>query len=324
MRVTNSDLGLLFELDQDARQPHSRIGKRIRLSQQMVNYKSRVFQESGLISGFYPLIDYSRFGYLRFPVFFKIHYSSRERFHSFLEKLSKDGSIVEIIECGGRFDVLLVFSAKNPSSFNKALKDIIFTHTMLKEYSILTSVVSHLFPRKYLTDKPSSAKDLVIGGDRELIPIDETDRKILLELQKNAVSPSLEIARKVGVNPKTVISRIRKLQSLGIIKGFRPALHIQSMNYKVNKILLKFHNITPEKEEELKNFCMGNPNITEFTKLFGQWEAEITAETKTLEEFRNAYVLLRERFEDIIMDTESFPVIKIHKKQFLPQEFFEQ
>jgi DNA-binding Lrp family transcriptional regulator len=152
--------------------------------------------------------------------------------------------------------------------------------------------------------------------------VDSLDKKILFSLQENAITPSVEIAKKAGTNPKTVINRIKKLQSLEIIRGFKPLLHSQKMGCRLNKILLAYHNLSPDKEEELKNFCMKNPNITEFTKLFGEWDAEITAETTSMEEFRNLYITIREMFQEIIQNSESFPVFMTHKKHFLPLEFF--
>lgn len=323
MRPTEKDLRLLFELSENSRKPHSRIGKKIRISQQMVSYKLKHYLEEGVITSFYPLIDYSRFGYLSFKVSFKINYISRQRFLDLISTLSKEGDIVEITERGGKYDVILDFAARNPSSFNKTIKKIMLTNPQLKNHSILTTVVRHYFPRKYLIGEEKNTRGIIIGGDREPLVIDTIDRKVLFALQQNAVASSIEIAKNSGVNPKTVISRIKKLQKREIIKGFRPLLHLQNIGYKVNKILLTYHNLSPEREELLKNFCTRNPHITEFTKLFGEWDAEITVETKTMEEFRNVYILLREKFQDIIQDSEDFPVFKIHKKHFLPQEFFE-
>ena len=90
----------------------------------------------------------------------------------------------------------------------------------------------------------------------------------------------------------------------------------------MNIVLILYHNLTPERDRAVNEFCMRSPHITEFVKLFGEWDAAITVETKTMEEFRNVYISLREQFEDIIQDSEDFPVFQTHKKQFLPDTFF--
>lgn len=51
------------------------------------------------------------------------------------------------------------------------------------------------------------------------IQIDETDRKILSFLIKNARTPFLEIARSCGISGAAIHQRIRKLEDAGIISG---------------------------------------------------------------------------------------------------------
>ena len=322
MRPLTKDLRLLYELGINARQSYSRIGKKIRLSQQMVSYKMKTFQESVIVQAFYPLLDYSRFVYLNFTVLFKVNYISKERFHSLITALTKQPSIVEVIECGGKHDLILIFSARNPSSFNKTMKEVLFSHSQLKNYTILTNVVRHFFPRTYFLSAEPNTKDVVIGGDRELLDIDETDKNILTSLQKNTVASSIEIASQCNITPKTMISHIKILEARKIIRGYHPLLHVQKLEFKVNKILLQYHNLTPEQEDRLTRFCIRNPHITEFSKLFGEWDAEITVETRNMRDFRNVYILIREQFQDIIQDSEDFPVFQTHKKQLLPDTFF--
>lgn len=49
--------------------------------------------------------------------------------------------------------------------------------------------------------------------------LDETDRKILAELQRDADQPLDAIAQKVGTSKTPVWNRIRKLRAAGVIRG---------------------------------------------------------------------------------------------------------
>ena len=53
------------------------------------------------------------------------------------------------------------------------------------------------------------------------IQIDQTDRKILNFLVKNARMPYLEIARECGISGAAIHQRVKRLESAGIITGFR-------------------------------------------------------------------------------------------------------
>ena len=50
---------------------------------------------------------------------------------------------------------------------------------------------------------------------------DSVDRRLLLELQKDARQTNKALAAKVGVAPSTCLERVRELQARGVIRGFR-------------------------------------------------------------------------------------------------------
>jgi Lrp/AsnC family leucine-responsive transcriptional regulator len=53
---------------------------------------------------------------------------------------------------------------------------------------------------------------------------DEIDRQILSIVQGSARTNNAEIARQVGMAPSAVLERVRKLESRGIIEGYRALL----------------------------------------------------------------------------------------------------
>ncbi|PLX67519.1 MAG: Lrp/AsnC family transcriptional regulator [Denitrovibrio sp.] len=58
--------------------------------------------------------------------------------------------------------------------------------------------------------------------------IDETDKQILNLLMKNARISYADIAKAVGMKSPSVIDRIKRLENLGIIKGYTAGI-----NYKI-------------------------------------------------------------------------------------------
>jgi len=56
------------------------------------------------------------------------------------------------------------------------------------------------------------------------VDIDEVDRAILTLLQEDARLSFRELARRVGVSTPTAAARVRALESLGVIRGYRAAL----------------------------------------------------------------------------------------------------
>ena len=300
----NKEFRLLYEMDSNCRKPFSAIGKKIRMSQQLISYKVKSMAKEGIIKGNYPLIDYSRFGYLDFMVFFRANYVSEKNFAELIERMKKHDSITQLIECDGKYDILATFAAKNPSAFNKTLRKLIVEDPELKNCMILPMVVEHHFLRNYLVRKIGD-EDVVVGGDREEIQIDNTNMKIIKPLVGGRKGV-MEIAEASKITPKTIISRLKWMEEKGIIKQYRLLL-----------------NLRPEGILS-KNFCKSNPNIIEFIKTFGEWDIILNVETTSMAEFRKLFLEIREKFEDIIEEFDNFRIFMVHKKQFLPTEAFEK
>src|SRR3989338_8187574 len=205
------DLRLLYELDSNYRKTFTQIGKKIRMSEQLVSYKIHSFEEKKIILDYIPNIDYSRFGYLTFIVIFKVHYINEQSFDRLTHKLKQHENITSIIECDGNYDLMVTFAAKNPSSFNKKLKQLVSENPKeLRHHTILTTVVEHHFPRSYLINTEERF-DMILGGDREEIPIDNTGKKIIHALMQGK-KKVIDIAQQLGITPKTTLNHLRLLE----------------------------------------------------------------------------------------------------------------
>jgi Lrp/AsnC family transcriptional regulator for asnA, asnC and gidA len=106
--------------------------------------------------------------------------------------------------------------------------------------------------------------------------IDNTDLKILSLLLKDATMPYTEIAKEVFVSPGTVHVRMKKLESLGVVKGSQLVIDYAKLGYDITAfigIYLKESSLYDEVVEQLKkipeilslNYTTGNYSI--FAKL---------------------------------------------------------
>ena len=54
--------------------------------------------------------------------------------------------------------------------------------------------------------------------------LDDTDRAILRELQRNARTPFSEIARRIDMSSATVHDRVKRMEEEGVIRGYHAAV----------------------------------------------------------------------------------------------------
>jgi DNA-binding Lrp family transcriptional regulator len=321
-KYSKKDLNLLYELSINSRSPLNHIAKKIKTSQQGINYKIKLFQEKGIISNFITIFDYSSLGFDCFRVFLRLNYSKPEHYESIIQSLLTNDSIISITPCSGKWDLIILFASKNASKFNKSFQEIIKNHPhVFENFEVLTTISTSEYGRRYLADYSSHLGNIVYGGDRNQTTLDLMDKKIILELLESPRSSYVNLSLKLKLNPKTIIHKIKSLEARGIIKGYSINFDPHRLNFLSYKILLKLHNLTPEKSELLK-FCRQNKNIICLSKTLGYWNLELDAELSDTSELNNFIHELKRKFNFIISDIDIIQTSKSPKISFIPKSFF--
>ena len=68
-------------------------------------------------------------------------------------------------------------------------------------------------------------------------PIDETDKEIIKQLQKDGRKSYRQIAKELDLSVGTITNRIQKLQYEGIIRGFHLELDYAALGYNIQTII---------------------------------------------------------------------------------------
>ena len=74
--------------------------------------------------------------------------------------------------------------------------------------------------------------------------IDEKDRRILDFLKGNARASYTEIAQSLGISDATVIKRVKRLEQLGVIKGYTAIINPKKLGY--NAVSITGVDVEPE------------------------------------------------------------------------------
>lgn len=63
--------------------------------------------------------------------------------------------------------------------------------------------------------------------------LDSIDKKILQELAVDARLPFAELGRRVGLSPSAAAERVRQLESLEFIRGYRAEINLEALGYSI-------------------------------------------------------------------------------------------
>ncbi|MCK5592922.1 Lrp/AsnC family transcriptional regulator [Candidatus Bathyarchaeota archaeon] len=112
--------------------------------------------------------------------------------------------------------------------------------------------------------------------------LDETDIKIMEILLSDARLSSRQIAKQCGVSIGTVLSRVKKMEKEGVIKGYSALLDQEKIGYELTVI----SEITVSKGRllEMENEIARLPNVCGVYDVTGLIDAIIVAKFKNREE----------------------------------------
>jgi DNA-binding Lrp family transcriptional regulator len=304
---------LLFEYSRNSRITTKELGKKIRTSQQSASYLKNQLISKKIIQPTV-IIDAVKLGLVNVLVGFNFLKPDYETKRELINELKQTGSIILIEEGKEGVDLLVEYSTPNLSAFNKINIEIVTKYEKkLRSVFVLPIIVSHEYPKNYLTRKLDHT-DLVLSGDRVLRKLSKNESKVLMELTNDPRKSLIDLSESLKIHVKSVISLKRSLEKRFIIKGYGAILDNNKLNLNRQLIFLRF---TPEAMKEIDKFhkfTQTNKNIIRFTKTIGEYQIMIIAES------------LKEL--DVIKDIRAnFPIEKyfivksdkIHRKRYLPE-----
>ncbi len=143
------------------------------------------------------------------------------------------------------------------------------------------------------------------------LEIDETDKRIIYELDKNARIPEVKLAKIIGKSKESIRYRIKKLLDQKIILGFTTWIDPTKLGYRTEKVYLNLANI-PAKKEEFLEYVKKDKRLFWLGVAEGAWNIGLTYFVKSPEEFFNLKNDLFSRFKNLIIENKTAAVVSIH------------
>ncbi|MBM3232843.1 AsnC family transcriptional regulator [Candidatus Pacearchaeota archaeon] len=153
------------------------------------------------------------------------------------------------------------------------------------------------------------------------IEIDDIDKRIIYELDRNSRISEVALAKKIGKSKEAVRYRIGKLKDKGVILGFTTWIDPVSLGYSTVKMYLQLANI-PSKRKELIAHVTSDKRLFWLGIAEGAWNAGLTYFVKSPEEFFELKNSLFSKYKDLILESKIGNVVSVsyHDKTFLFKE----
>jgi len=150
----------------------------------------------------------------------------------------------------------------------------------------------------------------------EQFKIDEKDRKILVELQKDSRASFSEIGKKVGLPKNVVAYRVKRMVDSGFLTLFCAVISKTQLKYRYYKLFLKFHNFDEKIENKLLEHLKKRKGIHWVGSLNGCYDFCIIFLAKSVQEVGEAYFQIINNFSKYIFEKDLSISIKDIYKPF--------
>ncbi|MEK6918223.1 MAG: Lrp/AsnC family transcriptional regulator [Nanoarchaeota archaeon] len=308
------DRKILFELDSNSRQSFRTISKKVGLSKDAVIYRINKLKEEGIIKGYQTILDLGKLGFISFRLYLKFQNTTPKKEEEIIEFLKRQKNISWIVSIEGEYDLGLWFLCKKNKEMDLFWKELLKKYRDYIEKKWLTIPTNVIYySRNYLLeDNNQKIEEFNFISDLE-VKIDDVDLELLKVISSNARLPVLDISKIIKLNPKTVMSRLKRLEKEKIIIGYRSVFDIDMLGYQYFKIHFNLHNLTSENEKKLKNYIKENENIIFNNEILGGDDLEIEIQVRSLQDLRKQIDEIKKNFSGIIRNYKYMNFYKEHK-----------
>jgi DNA-binding Lrp family transcriptional regulator len=118
--------------------------------------------------------------------------------------------------------------------------------------------------------------------------IDRIDRKILAVLQRDGRITNAALAEEVALSPSACLARMRRLETLGIITGYRADIAVEKLRSALliyGEVTLKRH--LPEDFRAIETLFAADPRVLEAAEISGKSDYMVKVLVTDMAEWRD-------------------------------------
>jgi DNA-binding Lrp family transcriptional regulator len=299
------DLKLLRELDLDPRAPLSHLAKRLRISQQVADYRMKRLFKEGHITKLGAIINLKSLELEHYRVFFTFNAKKDIDERQVFDFLRQSCGVYWAARIGGKYDLVVVLFVRDFEAFDNFIDGFNTKFPgLIKDYKSCYVINHWMYRHKQLSNARS---ELSYGYNDKIMEIDDLDRYILGRLKDDCRIPALELAKGKDVSYKTIINRIKSLEQKKIILGYR--MFMKSESQRPFIVLLSFKDYSRKSEKLLLSYLSENDAVTQTVRLFGIWDLFLHIRIEDNEKLQSLIIDLRDKFQ-IIDNYEMIPVFE--------------
>ncbi|WP_417259238.1 Lrp/AsnC family transcriptional regulator [Celeribacter sp.] len=120
--------------------------------------------------------------------------------------------------------------------------------------------------------------------------IDDTDRRVLRQLQADPDAPASELAERAGVTPATYTRRVAAMRNAGVIRAIRDEVDWRALGYSV-EVSLRFtlDKTDPRAFDEFIAAARAVPEVISISTFLGQVDVRLLIIARDMNDYQRLF-----------------------------------
>lgn len=324
MKIDKIDRKVIRELGNNSRLSYAEIAKRINSKKAVVAYHIIKLEKTGVIQKYIPVFSQARLGMFVYKIYLRFQGVTREQEDEITKQFKNSPYINWMAKSVGTWDLMIAIFCHNIIEFSKLKRDLVFKPygQFIQDYNVSILEGALIYTRDYLINANTRSRPgLFYGGTLKAEKIDDPQREIIRCIRNDARYEVIEISRKLGLNVKTVVSKIKDLEKRGIIQGYITIIDQGKLGVQYFKFDISFQDHSDDQYNKVLGYCKNNKYVVNLMTSVGDWEIELEVEADTVEQIYELAKDLRIRFPTVIKKVEIHIITKEIKVDYLPEWF---
>jgi len=316
---------ILYELDKNARQTLSQIGKNVRLPKSVVAYRIKKLEETGIIKNFYTVINFYKLGYFNLAIYVNYQYYTPAIEKEIINYFVDSTYSWWVANIQGKYDLVVLFLVKDLNDFFSFWKKTLNKYKFyFQECSIAFFTKTYSYSHSFLFNdyKRDDRKkiEIIDGGKR--VNIDNKDLQILHLIALDARLPLTKIAEKLNSSATMINYRIKKLIKIGVIQGFRINIDFSKFDLQQFKVHITLKNYN--KINDIINYIKFYPNLTYINEIVDHCDLGVNFYLHNFHELHPFIKDIYDKFPNDIKNHMTFTFPEVYKSNYLPGELIKK
>ncbi len=309
IKLSEKDKKILSLLDLDARTKITELAKALKVSKEVVFYRLKRLESSGIIENYSPVINPYALGKYSFHLYLSFSNKDLEERRKFGSQLINLPGIRRVVHAYGKWDFILTYHFDTIKDFEDHYEQLLEKYEEFiteKRISVIISTTL-LQRRKLYQELKADFKKIEFGLVNETYEIKEKEEKIINELIKNARISLVDLSRASKLSLPTVRNILDNLNEKGVIVGYYTNYNYEKFGLDHYKLLISLKKRSTLKQT--KAFLEMQPQVIQIQVPLGSPDLEIELYVDSLQELEDLIGKITNTNE-YITDIEIIPIME--------------